>query len=152
MCTSGKQIPHISESKKSPRGDFSSESVAWDTQSCYSDGRVYPVTTPVAQARMDKKLWFRGGKSILSKLVSRQWFLYYLCTALLFTELFFVLQTIKITAVIWVFMLFELLRAFTLEGTLPRLMVCVAVSGSVRMVQASLMLEYLCWMGPSAWK
>lgn len=152
MCTSGKQMPHISESKKPPRGDLSLESVPWDTQSCYSDGRVYPVTTPVAQARMDKKLWFRGGKSILSRLVSRQRPLYHFCTALLFTELFVALQTTKITAVIWVFVLFELLRAFTVEGTLPQLMVCVVVSGSVCTVQASLMLEYLCWMCPSDWK
>jgi len=69
---------------------------------------------------------------------------YHLRTAQLFTELLFALQTVEITAAIWVFMLFELLSALTAEGPLPQLMVCVGVGGSARMVQASLMLEYLC--------
>lgn len=128
------------------------ESVPCDMQSCYPDGRVNPVTTPVAQAMMEKKLRFRGGKRILSKLVSKQWLLYHLCTVQLLTDLLLALQTIKITAEIWVFMLLELLRALTVEGSQPQLMVCIAVSGSARTVQASLMLEYLCWTGLSAWK
>lgn len=41
-------------------------------------------------------------------------------------------------------MLFEMLGALAVEGPLPQLMVCLAVKGSPRTVQASLMLEYLC--------
>lgn len=80
--------------------------------------------------------------------MSKQWPLYHLCITQLFIELLFALQTIKITAVTWVFVLFELLRALKVEGSLSQLMVCSMVSGSACTLQASLVLEYLCWMPP----